>query len=63
MCKSVYVLTPITDAATQWIEGNVESEPYQQQGQGIVIEHRFIEDIVEGMVKDGLEEGVDFKVS
>jgi hypothetical protein len=48
-------LTPETQAARDWINDHVESEPYQWLGPALCIESRYIAPIVERIVSDGLE--------
>jgi hypothetical protein len=60
--STVYVLTPLSPQAKAWVEENVHYEPYQTWGQGIVIEWRYIEDIVEGLKQSGFEPERDFTV-
>ena len=59
--QSVYGLTPITQAAKDWIKENVQAESWQWLGHTLVIEHRYISDIVQGMVDDGLVPNTDFQ--
>ncbi len=50
---SVFLVTPHTDAAREWIKKNVGEEA-QFFGYSLVVEHRYIDDLVEGMCNDGL---------
>jgi hypothetical protein len=54
--NSIFILTPLTDAADSWVEERVSlTEETQYWGKkGIVIEHRYISDIIEGILNDGL---------
>lgn len=63
MMQTVFGLEPITEEAKQWIKDNVETEPYQWLGNVLVVEHRYIADIVAGMIEDGLITNKDFRVS
>jgi len=54
MIKTVYLLRPLTAKAQQWLNDNVQTEPYQHIGTGIGIEHRYIGPIVEAMLGAGL---------
>ena len=50
---SVYLLCPLTDEARDWTKENIP-EDAQTLGPNIAVEHRYIEDIVEGIRADGL---------
>ena len=60
---TVYILKPLTDYCHQWITDNLAYEPYQMLGDDIVIEHRFIDDIVALLTRDEYILGVDFSVT
>jgi hypothetical protein len=53
------VLTPETE---KWVKDNLITEPWQMTGNIIGIDHHYIEDIVEGMIEDGLELNRDFNL-
>ncbi len=59
---SIYLLVPMTSLADQWIDDNLQLESWQRLGGNIGIGHRYIEDIVHGMMSDGLEFNKDFSV-
>ena len=48
-------LTPLSDGARQWLEDNVEAEPWQWLGRSLCIDHRYADDLISGAVADGLE--------
>lgn len=48
---SIAVLTPLTDGAREWVDENIQVE--QTWGGGIVIEHRYVGPILEGIVDAG----------
>lgn len=50
----MYQLELKTDAARDWIEENVSSEPWQWMGDTLVVDHHYIEDLELGMVDAGL---------
>ena len=50
---SVVVLWPRTEHAREWFKEHVDSQ--QTWGAGTVCEPRYVHDIVDGMVNDGLE--------
>ena len=51
---SIYLLRPLTDNASNWIANHIPDDA-QTWGQSIIIEHRYIADIVNGIIDDGLE--------
>ncbi len=52
---SIFLLKPLTLSATSWIEEHIGQENgYQPFFPTIVVEHRYIADIVEGIQSDGL---------
>lgn len=50
---TVYLLTPVSDAACEWVEDHLAPDR-QYLGEGIAVEHRYIRDIIEGARRDGL---------
>ena len=50
---SIVLLEPRTDAAREWVEENLPEEA-QTFGHAIVIEPRYVESIVNGILADGL---------
>lgn len=50
---SIVLLRPISAAADAWINEHVEVQ--QTWGDSIVVEHRFADAIIDGMIADGLE--------
>lgn len=50
---SLYILTPLTPAATDWCDEHLP-EDATMWGKGYAVEHRYISDIVEGIRNDGL---------
>jgi hypothetical protein len=51
---SIFLLIPHTDIANAWIDAHIP-EDAQRFGGGVVVEHRYILDIVIGIKNDGLE--------
>jgi hypothetical protein len=51
---SVYLFKPLTPAARAWLDEHV-SHNRQEWAGAIVVEHRFIGDIVRGTIADGLQ--------
>jgi len=50
---SLFTLKPLTPAARQWVDEFIDPNA-QHWGGGIVIEHRYIEPIVDAIINDGL---------
>jgi hypothetical protein len=50
---SIFLLRPNTPAAEQWLDDNI-SDDRQSFGKAVVVEHRYIADIVQGIQNDGL---------
>jgi hypothetical protein len=50
---SIFIISPLTDSAKDWIAENVSDES-QWFGGGLVVEHRYVDTLVEGMENDGL---------
>ena len=46
--------TPITQKAKDWVEENVTLESWQWLGNGFGVEHRYVDDLVRGMVEGDL---------
>lgn len=46
---SVVALTPLTDAASEWLDANVQAESWQWLGNALVIDHRYAQDILDGI--------------
>jgi virulence-associated protein VagC len=51
---SVVVLQPLTKKAKLWIDENVSSEPWQWVGNGLVIDWRMAEELIDAMQEEGL---------
>jgi hypothetical protein len=50
---TIFLLRPLTPAAESWIDEHI-AEDAQYFGNAIVVEHRYIADIVQGIQNDGL---------
>jgi hypothetical protein len=50
---SIFLLRPLTPAAESWIHEHIP-EDAQYFGNSVVVEHRYIADIVAGIQDDGL---------
>ena len=53
---SISILYPYTDAAKDWIDQNL-GDDIIKWGNGIVIEHPYVDNIVLGIIADGLSFG------
>lgn len=54
--SSLFIFTPHTPAAQEWLTDNVESEPWQWLGASLVVERRFAADLAQGLLLDaGME--------
>jgi hypothetical protein len=52
---TIFLLTPLTPAARSWVQEHLPDEHNRLEFAGsIVVEHRFIADIVRGAISDGL---------
>ena len=51
---SIWLMFGFTRAGQTWIDENI-GEDAARSGTGIIVEHRYVEDIVEGARRDGLE--------
>ena len=56
-CGTICVLTPLTPEADAWVEENVgiNDETQFWGKKGIVVEHRYIQPIIEGLLNDKLK--------
>ncbi|MBI3334040.1 hypothetical protein HYZ97_00995 [Candidatus Pacearchaeota archaeon] len=50
---SIYQLEPLTDAAAAWIEDNVNHEGFQPYWPTVIIDARYTDGIVSGLIEDG----------
>ena len=52
---SIFLLKPLTPSATSWVEEHIgQDNGYQPYYPTVVIEHRYVADIVAGIQNDGL---------
>ena len=54
---TIYMVTPITQLAKEWVEQHLSLEGWQWLGSAFAVEHRFIANLVQGMRADGLRVG------
>jgi hypothetical protein len=52
---TVWVFNPLTAAAKEWFDENVQSEPYQWLGTSLVVDHGLALGLVQGILDAGLE--------
>lgn len=53
--QTVYGIAPVSPAALAWLQENVTAESWQWLGGALVIEHRYIDDILAGIADAGLQ--------
>jgi hypothetical protein len=58
----MYLVRPITREAKQWVNENVDTEPWQWLRHNLVIDHHCINGILQGMVESELIMGRDFTI-
>ena len=51
---TITTITPLSDACREWLEENVEIEPWQRFGTSIAIEPRYLDHLAEAMIEEGL---------
>jgi len=51
---SVVLITPLTDQGTSWLNENVQTESWQWFGNSLSCEPRYVEDLLNGAINDGL---------
>jgi hypothetical protein len=52
---SIFLLKPLTESARVWLEENITADNgFQPYWPTVVVEHRYIADIVKGIHNDGL---------
>jgi hypothetical protein len=56
---SIFLVTPVTDAAKTWLDEHTETEGWQWMGPALAVEHRYVEALMMGAVDDGLEVNVE----
>src|SRR5947207_15786773 len=51
---TITTITPLSDTCREWLEDNVAIEPWQRFGNSIAIGPRYVEQLAEAMIEDGL---------
>ncbi len=54
---SIYVLTPITDVAREWIDEYIPEDAMRWGKDGVVVEPRYVDLVIAGMREAGLVVG------
>jgi hypothetical protein len=52
---SVVGFKPVSEAALDWINENVESEPWQWLGNALWVDHRMAQPLLDGIIEAGFE--------
>ena len=53
--SSIWIITPVSKAAREWVYENVEIEDHMRWGAGFAADWRQAQDIVEGMAQEGFK--------
>ena len=51
---TIWLFTPLTQTATDWVEENLDLEPWQNMGNSFAVDHRPAANLAEGMRQAGL---------
>jgi hypothetical protein len=51
---TVTTITPLSDRCREWLEENVEIEAWQRLGSSIAVEPRYVDQLAEAMIEEGL---------
>ena len=51
---SIFMVSPLSDAAREWVDEHVQLEDWQWMGNAFSVDRHYIENLVEGMIGDGL---------
>ena len=58
---SVYLITPLTTECGDWLRENV-SEEAMYLGLSLAVEHRYVENLIGGLLEHGFKCGQDFEI-
>ena len=58
---TVYLVRPLSPEGEEWLDENTPDDA-PRLGNSLAVEWRYIDDILSGMLLDGLVAGVDFEV-
>jgi hypothetical protein len=51
---TVTTMTPLSNRCREWLEENVDIEPWQRLGNAIAVEPRYVDQLAEAMIEEGL---------
>ena len=51
---TVTTVTPLSECCREWLEENADIEPWQRFGNAIAVEPRYVEQLAEAMIEEGL---------
>jgi hypothetical protein len=51
---TIVLVRPLTPVGKEWLETHTESEPWQWIGPALSVAWRYADDLIEGMIADGL---------
>lgn len=54
---SIMIVTPVTAAGKEWVDLHLNNSEMQRWAGGIVVEPRYLQDIIDGAEADGLVVG------
>jgi hypothetical protein len=52
---SIFTIAPVSEAARQWLDENVASEPWQWLGDALCVDHRCARDLIDQIADDGFD--------
>lgn len=47
-------MRPLSEEAKQWMDDNVHSEGWQWLGKTLWVDHRYVDNLIDGMIAGGL---------
>lgn len=48
-CGSIVQITPMTEQASEWVDENVHTEAWQWLGASLCVDHRFADELLDGI--------------
>ena len=51
---TIFLFCLLTTKAKTWVKDNVDAESHNWLGHNLAVEHHYAQDLVEGMINDGL---------
>jgi hypothetical protein len=52
---SIITIAPVSEAARDWIDESVASEPWQWLGGALCVHHRYASNLIEGIADEGFD--------